>query len=760
MAAVLKNVVAFANIAPGVPTTLPHGLIDAYGRGLIPDEVHLDDGPFAVLAADATTITLRNDGVAAASVNVLCEYWHTIPRILPASVLNLTPRPFIPAGSAPTSPVSPDRTITVSPANADVATIAAGLAAAAALVPAPSTANPATVLVYPGVYGEPPLTVPGGVSLIGIGGAEVTRVVATTPTAALLTVDPEGSACHMDLSGANGAGGVGVLANGVGLAELVHLHVHDCTVGYRATGAGVALRLWEGTAARAVGEVMTTAYEALAGATLTVFVSVAAGSVGAPIATGYLADGAGTVLHASGLTIHYCDDAVVSDNGADAQIWSGEIANYVNGFQTNNGSELHAFSCDLPGTGTRDLWVRNAADVFHGTGNALRSDKTFVAAGASVVSVATSDLPGDEGNFILGELSVGYPNQPAESVFGEGDSHVRGMAVFRNTNLEVGAWSDITAQMASISGSTADAFAGVAAGNTLYIGGDLPFPGNKIDTTAAIVLGAGSLVWEYWNGAVWTALHVVACDSNLPYAQHAQDTFGRINQEQVRHQPKVGWATKLLNGTTKYWLRCRVVGGITTSPTLEQIKLGTNRTEINGDGIVEHFGTAEKIKDLVWHQRLVNDLVGSASGNANVVMSANISVAMTDNQFADNQADGIAGIIEIPEGLDTAHPLSLVFAWIPKATGGDVEFESRSAPVRLGDTLDGSLPDALQTQIITAPGIDVLVENYFDYDVSSLVPGDFLAFSLFRDATGGNPDDTLAGNVNIVLMAVQGTFWR
>lgn len=758
--AVLKNIVVFVNLVPGVPTALPHGLVDADGRGLIPDEVHFDDGPFTLVAADATTITLRNDGIAAASVNALCEYWHTIPRILPPSILNLTPRPFVPAGSAPTSPVSPDRTITVSPANADVATIAAGLAAAAALVPAPSTANPATVLVYPGVYSEPPLTVPGGVSLIGIGGAEVTRVVATTPTAALLTVEPEGSACHMDLSGANGAGGVGVLANAVGLAEIVHLHIHDCTTGYRATGAGTQMRVWQGSARREAGEVMTTGYVADAGGQLTVFVSLAIGSAGATIATGYLADGAGSVLHASSLKIDYCDAAAVSDNGGDLQIWSAEISNYVNGLQTNNGGELHAFGCDLPGDGTRDLWVRTAADVFHGTGNALRSDKTFVAAGAAVISVATSDLPGDEGNFVLGELSVGYPNHPAESVFGEGDSHVRNMAVFRNTNLEVGAWSDITAQMASRSGSTADAFAGVAAGNTLYIGGDLPFPNNKITATAAIVLGAGSLVWEYWNGVAWTALNLVACDGSLPYSQHGSDAFGRIASEQIRYQPTVGWATKLLNGATKYWLRCRIVGGITTSPTLEQIKLGTNRTEINGDGIVEHYGTGEKVKDLVWHQRLVNDLGGSASGNQPVVMSANITVNMTDNQFADNQADGIAGIIEIPEGLDTSRALSLIFAWIPKATGGDVEFETRSAPVRLGDTLDGSLTDALQTQIITAPGIDVLVENQFDYDVSSLVPGDFLAFSLFRDATGGNPDDTLAGNVNIVLMAVEGTFWR
>jgi hypothetical protein len=465
-------------------------------------------------------------------------------------------------------------------------------------------------------------------------------------------------------------------------------------------------------------------------------------------------------MHASALTLDYCDDAIVSDNGGDVQVWSAEIEDYVNGLQTNNGSELHAFSCDMPGDGTRDLWVRNAADTFHGNGNAIRSDKAFVVAGSNVLSVATSDLVGDAGNFILGELSVGYPNHPAESVFGEGDSHVRGMVVFRNTNLEVGAWSDITAQMASGSGSTADAFPGVTAGNTLYIGADELFPNNKIDTTAAIVLGAGSLVWEYWNGVAWTALGVVACQSAVPYAQYATDIFGRIDAEQIRYQPTIGWATKLLNGQTKYWIRCRIAVGITTSPTLEQIKIGTNRTEINGDGVVEHFGTGELVKDLVWHQRLVNDLGGSASGNNPVLMSTNITVNMTDNQFADNQVDGVAGIIEIPEGLDTSRPLALIFAWIPKGTGGDVEFETRSAPVSLGDTLDGTLADALQTQIITAPATDVLVENQFTYDISSLIPGDFLAFSLFRDATGGNLDDTLAANVNIVVMSVEGTFWR
>ena len=78
----------------------------------------------------------------------------------------------------------------------------------------------------------------------------------------------------------------------------------------------------------------------------------------------------------------------------------------------------------------------------------------------------------------------------------------------------------------------------------------------------------------------------------------------------------------------------------------------------------------------------------------------------------------------------------------------------------IGAPTDVSTAGQEKTQIVAAPAVDILAQNSFDYDVASLEPGDFLGYNLTRDARGSNPDDTLGGNVNLVTIAVRGTFWR
>jgi hypothetical protein len=97
MATVLKSVTTFANLAIGVPTALPHGLVDAYGQGLVPDHCEDNHVDVVILGADATNVTVRNDGLAPVTVNVLCEHWHSENRALPAGQANLPVQPFVPS---------------------------------------------------------------------------------------------------------------------------------------------------------------------------------------------------------------------------------------------------------------------------------------------------------------------------------------------------------------------------------------------------------------------------------------------------------------------------------------------------------------------------------------------------------------------------------------------------------------------------------------------------------------------------------------
>lgn len=94
---VLKSITTFTNLAPGVPTSLPHGLVDADGRGLVPDHVEDNNADVIVLSADDTDVTVRNDGAAPVNADVLCEHWHSFNRALPPGQVDLPVQPFIPS---------------------------------------------------------------------------------------------------------------------------------------------------------------------------------------------------------------------------------------------------------------------------------------------------------------------------------------------------------------------------------------------------------------------------------------------------------------------------------------------------------------------------------------------------------------------------------------------------------------------------------------------------------------------------------------
>jgi hypothetical protein len=620
--------------------------------------------------------------------------------------------------------------------------------------------------VYPGVYQEAPLTVPTGVVLWGHG-AVSNSIETTDDTGAVVTLAAGAEINGFMLSGGSN-GGVGLLANAAGTALARALVIRDCTTGVRATGAGVTMFCALCEIEREAGEVLTTGAEALAGGRLELISPHIEAEAGALITTGARADGANSVLHLYSLDITWCTSATLSANSGMLMALGGVIENCANMFRINAGT-LHAHGVASEMITQYGLWIEIlAGSVFRGSGNGIRSDQINVPAGADIVSAQLSDFAGDNAQMVIGELAVGLPGLPSELVVGEGDSHVRGMSVLRNTNGEAGVWSDITTEMASASGSTAVAFPGVGAANCMYIGGDAIFPGAKIRTTVAIVLGAGgSIVWEYWNGAAWTTFRLMTADEATPYNSYAEDTFGRINFEQVRFNPDdmTGWATRALNGTTKYWVRCRVAVGITTAPTLEQIKLHTNRTEINGDGYVEHYGTGEQQRVIPWHQKLLDNFVGGgAPGNQALALTANITISAQSNLFANNQLEGMGGVFTVPDGLDTSRDVTLRWTWIPLVAGAGaaVEFEGHFGQIEIGDIINGGVGDTAWNEIVNTNALaqNELAQTDTEFDVSDLVPGELLAFSLSRDAQAGNPDDTLAGNVALVTVELQGWFWR
>ena len=347
---------------------------------------------------------------------------------------------------------SAQRVIRVAALGGDVTTIEAGLAAAAALVPPPSATDPATVLVFPGVYPEVPLTVPSFVSLDSVGGAQATVAEALTATSPLLTGSPNAAIAGLTVRGADGAGGQGVLMAVAGSLSLRNLVLRDCTTALLCTGVGSVIVGFDCQVERAVGETLTTAFHADLGGLLRLQSSFVLGDAAARITTAHRATGAGgSLLRVHSVTVLNTDEGVfVDDADAQIEVHGGFIGGAVNAMHVGaSGGLIETVAVHVDDSSAFDLLIDSAAGMYLGAGAILRSDRISAPAGSTVISSHVSEFPGDEGAEIVGQLHVGTPEFPSESSFGEGDSHLRGLAAFLSVVLDAGPFTDVTAIVSS-----------------------------------------------------------------------------------------------------------------------------------------------------------------------------------------------------------------------------------------------------------------------------------------------------------------------
>ena len=446
------------------------------------------------------------------------------------------------------------------------------------------------------------------------------------------------------------------------------------------------------------------------------------------------------------------DNCVVNDCEALIRTFGGTVA------RVNNSALTNSIIFDIEMTTVGDTLILNNVE-----GN---KDKVSAVLGSELIGSAHNNREGERSFNVLAELHVGTFLHPREAVFGEGDSHILGMEVLRNTNLEAGSWSSITDALKSATGSTATLFTGNNINNAIYIGGMTPFPGVKIDVTTAIALSSGELVWEYWEGSTWVPLRVMVTKAAAPYTAYATSAFSNVQNDQIRFGDVTGWSQKSLNGLNKYWARCRIVTSpISTIPAAESLKLHTNRTEINKDGFLEYFGSARPLQTLPEvHMRLTDDLSGLSPSNENIDFSPTVNLTPIDNEFQNGAIDGFGGTFRVDERLDTSLPINVEVLWTPLGAGaGDVALSFTSTLAKVGDTMNGSLPEVTSTEIESVSGQnDELILTSFQIDAKDYVPGDLVGWALRRDATGGTSPTGDDFGANIAIMSIRATasFWR
>jgi hypothetical protein len=611
-------------------------------------------------------------------------------------------------GSAPTG-YAPDRVIFVAKAGGDVDSIAAAITLVNGLSPVPSVAAPAAILVYPGVYTTAPFTLPLYVSLIGVGKEQTVTLEASTATSALCIANGGQRVEGLTLNGADGVGGIGLdIGSATAAVQVNHLRIIDCTTGMRVNGAG-------------------------------------------------------RVLYLQDCGIFGADDGLLVENGGEVNIdglWLFTSTNGIRIASTNGKVFGGAYRVEDDAGFTYHVQVQGTSSELSLSASIFSEEKTSYVPGAEINVHHMSLVPGDESLQVQAELHVGSESDPRESAFGGGDSHSRRTAYLTNTNLEVGTWADITIQLKTGDASSANLFAAVAVGNCFYVGADQQFPGLKVIMTTARV--GGALLLEYWNGSTWVSIPHLSSQADAPYNQYAQRVFLRVQDEQIRFGAITGWATKSLNGITKYWVRYRVTTALTTIPAADRVKVHTNRTEINKDGVVEYFGAAEPTRPLLWHRSLMEELSGYAQPSSTIPIATDFSIAGINNRYADGAKDGSATLLQAIPGLDTSKSLLYEVGFITESSDtGNIEMQLDIVRVASGATL-GALPYVAQlSDIVTGPfTLNQLRVAQFQFVVPNLEQDGNLAIALYRDASGGNLDDTFSGAAVHIYSRVLGTFWR
>lgn len=421
--------------------------------------------------------------------------------------------------------------------------------------------------------------------------------------------------------------------------------------------------------------------------------------------------------------------------------------------------------------GVNSLTITGTGISTNGTSGAL-----IVAGGVGISGNlnVVGDLTFD--GALVGEVSTGSPETPSTSYLGEGESYTDTMVVLSNSNLEVGTWVDNTVTAVSDTGSTFNAFQGTGVNNAWYVGSDYRFTGLFLVVTTALASGqAPNLNYQYWNGTTWATHTFMSTQTAAPY-----DSFAKRGLEQaITQEFRIGikgseLALKTLNGNNKYWVRFVINSTITTIPVLEQIKVHTNRLQVNTTGFVEYFGLSRPVLALPWGINLVRPLGGNSPNNSDLYVSDNLGVGAVENRFGNSVLDRVGFHSVLPGNMDTSFPLKFDIKFMVFDTdNGDIQFTVRWGYTGNGDNIyvsTGSAPttgpnELSQTKLISMAGrsANTQYDETFILDISDLntrkIGNDKDILWVIMERNGNAGADDFTEEMVIVQISAQYVKW-
>lgn len=383
---------------------------------------------------------------------------------------------------------------------------------------------------------------------------------------------------------------------------------------------------------------------------------------------------------------------------------------------------------------------------------------------------------------------VGRPGRGFAAVHGEGVSYQDGLVVFTATGAGAGDGSSFVDQTTdALTGTTNWSFQGTGTGNAIYVGT------TAVDAMAALLKPwgarftvntarvAGEVILEIWDGAAWVQIGMQDMDRAEPNISRGPNPFAATpaGGSQIRAGivtdrmiltgfllSATTWASKSINSVTAYWLRFRITSVITTLPQFRDVALHSSHADINALGGKENFGEARRMRKLMIHQNLGDDIGGggSAPGNMDIVVSSTVTLAPISNSF--RRGDGIGVIIPVAHDIDPSLPMSIRIPWLTTGTNtGNVRWEVDYRVVGLSSVMDATATSTtafFDDNVTVAPTAQSARYAEINIDITSSTPGQTAVAMAFR--RNGTGSDTYGagsgGEISLALISAYAFKWQ
>lgn len=560
-----------------------------------------------------------------------------------------------------------------------------------------SSVKPYVVVLGPGVYPENnPIVMLAFVSIISLSGFEAVTVSAQNTASPIFQTANSVRLRGFSIQGATTSIGIEVTHSGE--LGIVGIRILDCLIGIDVDNSGVFLSISD-----IIGRTVLSA--------MTSLIRITGGKVDIDrVVMGSLAQTVTNLIEISGSNSDVSIDRVLSSNtnvtnginisnlcavsfsnsiisrtsvgilmeGASILQMSGMQILGSSGYgiralaSANNTSLTFAGSI-VTGSTILDISIESDNFIFLGSG-ITDSSKVSVTALTEVVVTFVDLQETDRGNFTIGNSKIGIATRGSDLSVGGGASYISGVLSFTFDGVS---FVNVTDDMKDV--NTTVSFPNTSIGTAIYLAASfnsgsiaISHPGFRCLLDTAVILGAGRLAVEYWDGGSWVEMTFMFSEADNSYFPKAQTIFEGTGDHNIRYNNNINSSIWIENdpmslGMDFRWVRIIIKDAVlTTVPVLSQIRLHPNHKKTNKDGWDEYMGTARSTVSLPWSATGLNQ-ASTNNGNANWVFSDNIDIGLNDNALG--VGDRVAFTDVLPEDCDTSTPIKIRIAVRSDFTG-------------------------------------------------------------------------------------------